>query len=363
MVAATQTQDTPTVPVLRREDVDTLIPGVDLWDFWPIQHRDGTVAEFTGGPLFVMLAAPILPDPDDRHAIARLRLCQRTAAGWRDLGYLLPGDLSPGSREWAGSAVLSDDARSITLYFTAAGRRGEKALSFEQRLFETRAMVEAGETGVRLVDWTAPVESIAADGLTYMRNMTGGGGIGTIKAFRDPGYFRDPADGREYLLFTASLAGSRSEWNGAIGVACHAGEQGWLLRPPLISADGVNNELERPHIVTCAGRYYLFFSTQAKVFAEGGPAGPTGLYGFVADRFDGPWRPLNETGLVLANPRAAPAQAYSWIVMSDLSVLSFADMVGLDRPPADVADARAHFAGGPAPSIQLVLDGDRAWPL
>ena len=44
--------------------------------------------------------------------------------------------------------------------------------------------------------------------------MTGGGAIGTIKAFRDPAFFRDPADGCDYLLFTASLAASASAWNG-----------------------------------------------------------------------------------------------------------------------------------------------------
>jgi levansucrase len=48
-------------------------------------------------------------------------------------------------------------------------------------------------------------------------------------------------------------------------------------------------------------------------------------------------------------------------VLSDLSVLSFADMVGLDRPPRDVAEARARFGGVPAPILRLRLDKDRAW--
>ena len=54
--------------------------------------------------------------------------------GWRDHGQVIPEGTGPGTREWAGSAVLRDDGTSATLFFTAAGRRGQKP-SFEQRLF------------------------------------------------------------------------------------------------------------------------------------------------------------------------------------------------------------------------------------
>jgi levansucrase len=133
-----------------------------------------------------------------------------------------------------------------------------------------------------------------------------------------------------------------------------------LLDVPLISADGVNNELERPHIVYHRRRYYCFWSTQQKVFAQDGPTGPNGLYGMVAERIDGPWRPINGSGLVLANPPAAPIQAYSWLVLDDLSVLSFVDRPGLPAEAADVAVTRRHFAGTPATPIQLRLDHAKA---
>jgi levansucrase len=179
----------------------------------------------------------------------------------------------------------------------------------------------------------------------YDRARETTGTVGTIKAFRDPTWFRDPADGNEYLLFTASLAASSSAFNGSIGVACRSGH-GWELRPPLITADGVNNELERPHIVVADSRYYLFWSTQASVFAPGITA-PTGLYGMVAPRLQGPWTPINGTGLVIGNPPAAPDQAYSWLVLADLRVTSF-----IDRCPG--------FVGRPAPELRLMLSGDSA---
>lgn len=344
-------------PVIAREQVSPLLPRYDLWDFWPVQEQDGRVARIDGGELMMLLSAPAEADPEARHARARIRLMHKRGDDWADLGPLLPDGFAPGSREWAGSAIIDQDHRNLTLYFTAAGVRGEAEPSFDQRLFETRASLAPGP---RLSGWSEPVESIARDGRIYQSDLVGGGAIGTIKAFRDPAYFRDAADGSEHLVFAASLAGSASPWNGAVGHAARLDGR-WTLQPPLIAADGVNNELERPHLVAAAGLYYLFWSTQAKVFASGGPTGPNGLYGMVADRFAGPYRPINGSGLVFANPSAAPFQAYSWLVLDDLRVLGFADNVGLNRLPAGPAEARAHFGGTPAPELQLRLQGDRAW--
>ncbi len=335
-----------------------LLPNVDLWDYWPVQELDGRVAQIGGGTLYFLLSAAAQGDPEARHGLARLRMMHRTPHGWADLGLVFPDGFAPGSREWSGSTVVDADHTVMTLYFTAAGTRGEKTLGFEQRLFVTHAaLIDADPPTIGT--WSRPVEIVAADGETYLREMSGGGAIGTIKAFRDPYFFRDPADGVELILFTASLAASLSPWNGAIGMARRDGG-GWTLLPPLIAADGVNNELERPHVVVHDGRYYCFWSTQAKVFASDGPAGPTGLYGMVADALAGPWHPLNGSGLVVANPAAFPHQAYSWLVQHDLTVISFVDFPGLAAIPGDAADARRHFGGTPAPELRLRLDGDRA---
>ncbi|MFD1786147.1 glycoside hydrolase family 68 protein [Sphingomonas floccifaciens] len=335
-----------------------VLPGIDIWDHWPVIDRNGRTVEFPGGPLVVALTAPVLPDPDDRHAIARLRLMQVGPDGWRDFGHLLPDGFDPGSREWAGTAVLEHDRRTLSLYYTSAGVRGEAKPSFLQRLLLTRGRLTFIGGAARVADWTPLEEIVTPDDILYQSDMTGGGAVGAIKAFRDPFPYIDPDTGLEHVLFTASRAGSDSAWNGQIGIARREAE-GWVLLPPLVDADGVNNELERPHIVRHDGRLLLFWSTQAKVFADGGPRGPTGLYGVIADSLYGPWRPLNGTGLVLANPAEAPFQAYSWLVNDDLSVWSFADLVGLASPPVDVAQARSAFAGTPAPVVSLEVDGDR----
>lgn len=350
------------IPVIDPALPRPLIANLDLWDMWPAQLDDGHVAVIGGGTLWFILSSAQLADPDLRHGYARIRLLHERDGVWRDCGHALPDDMNPGSREWAGSSVYDPATRRLTLYFTAAGHRGDDRSSWAQRLFQTTGTVCVGDDGaVEVDDWSTATESVVADDVHYVRVLPGMGEPGFIKGFRDPAFFRDPANGHDYLILTASFKNGASPWNGAIGVAEATGIEAapWRLLPPLISMDGVNNELERPHIVAHAGRYYLFFSTQTKMFAPGVPAGPNGLYGMVADTLMGPYRPLNGSGLVAANPESAPYQAYSWWVTADLVVHGFADLLGdsTTQPIDEPQWRRTHFGGVPAPRFQLILDG------
>lgn len=344
-------------PLICEADVVPLADGLGVWDAWPVQERDGRPWVLdTGETLWTALAAPRFDDPDERHAHARIHLFLRQDAGWKHLGPAMPEGFAPGSREWSGSAVMDAGSQTLTLYFTAAGRRGETALSFEQRIFSAEASPHLQHGGVRLTNWCNLREIITRDPAHYMATEGDHGTIGTIKAFRDPGYFRDPADGCHYLFFAGSLAGSQSAFNGVVGVATAPADapSDWQLLPPVISADGLNNELERPHIIYHDGLYYLFWSTQSHVFNPAS-VGPTGLYGMVSTSLLDGWKPLNGSGLVFANPPQAPAQAYSWLVLPDLSVTSFVDQWGTD---ASVSPRR--FGGTFAPFLKLRLDGSTA---
>ena len=347
-----------TAPLIGDADFSRVSSDIDIWDAWPLQDRAGNPALIGQGEiLWMALAAPHRDDPDERHGIARIHLFQHNAAGWTALGPVFPDGFTPGSREWSGSAVLDADGRSVTIFFTATGKRGEEELTFTQRLFRARAVLAGASGAYRLGDWQGPDEFVRGDPRWYMASDAGSGSVGTIKAFRDPAYFPDPASGADYAFFAASLAGSDNAFNGVIGAArADADMSGsWTLLPPILGADGLNNELERPHVLMHGGHYYLFWSTQKHVFDPAGPVGPTGLYGMVSDRIDGGWQPLNGTGLVFANPPEAPGQAYSWLVLPDLSVISFVDNWG-QGPDSGIRRFGASFA----PLLHLRLDGQTA---
>lgn len=345
-------------PIIREADVLPMADGLGIWDAWPVQERDGRPWVLdTGETLWMALASPRFVDPDERHAHARIHLFLRQDAAWKHMGPAMPDGFAPGSREWSGSAVMDTDNDILTLYFTAAGRRGETVLTFEQRIFSAEASPHLQHDGMRFTNWRNLQEIISRDPTYYMATEGDQGTIGTIKAFRDPSYFRDPADGRHYLFFSGSLAGSQSSFNGVVGVAAAPANapSDWQLLPPVISADGLNNELERPHVVHRGGLYYLFWSTQSHVFNPAG-VGPTGLYGMVSAHLLDGWEPINGGGIVFANPLQAPAQAYSWLVLPDLSVTSFVDQWGTDAASA----TPRRFGGTFAPFLKLRLQGSSA---
>lgn len=353
-----------TIPLIDPADVHPILPGIDLWDLWPLQNADGTTALFDGASLWFVLCAPALPDPEARHDIVRIRLMTHAADGtWRDHGHALPDGFNPGSREWAGSALWHPETGEVTLFYTVAGYPDEEARSFAQRLFQTRGKLNTDDFTIS--GWSDPHENIIADDVNYTLVNQREGAPGFIKGFRDPAHFRDPKTGETYIVFTGSLKASTHAFNGCIGIARARDEAltQWDILPPILSADGLNNEQERPLLIHRGGHYYLFWSTQRKVFAPDGPSGPNGVYGAVADDVLGPWRPLNGTGLVAANPEEAPFQTYSWWVDAALDVWGFIDYPACtaETKVDDPAWRRAHFGGTPAPTFRIGLDGDRAW--
>lgn len=363
-VAAIGSRSMPEIPLIGPAEARPAFDHLHLWDLWPVETVDGDIVSIGGEELWVIMSAPRSLHPDERHHVARLRLAQFGELGWRDCGHLLPQGLNPGAREWAGSTIYDPSTGKLVLFYTAAGRRGDTRTSYEQRLFQVEGRLTVEGDTVAAHDWGEPFENIVSDDLDYVVAREAEGVPGFIKAFRDPAHFRDPSDGTSYLLFTASLKQSASDFNGAIGIARASGQDllSWELLAPLISADGLNNELERPVMRLVDGRYYVFWSTQRRVFAPDGPSGPNGLYGMVAESLFGPYRPMNGTGLVACNPAAEPFQSYSWWVTKGLEVIGFVDNWGLEgRSLEDNPDlVVSQFGGTPSPRFRLQLDGDQS---
>lgn len=329
-----------------------------VWDLWPVQEMDGRPTTVHGAELWMTLSAPSVGHPELRHDSARLRLLAKADNEWTDLGHVFTDGSSPGSREWSGSAVRRPDG-TISTFYTAAGDRGESKPTYHQRVVEARPQLIVDRDAIRLERQVEHRTIVRSGSHGYLPADEIDGGPGRIKAFRDPGWFRDPADGSEYLLIAASVP-YRDRYSGAVALA-KASPGGWALCPPLVVADGVNHEIERPHIVVHDSRYYLFFCTHRDSFDPRGAA-PTGLYGFVGHSVAGPYAPLNGSGLVVGNPLTHPDQAYAWLVLSDLRVVGFANYLpGIHPDPrqAHADQARTQFAGTIAPVLDLALDGAR----
>jgi levansucrase len=345
-----------TAPAIGAQEPPRVLQDDDIWDLWPVQEVDGSPSVADGQELWMALSAPAVGHPEGRHDVARLRLLAWTGDVWHDLGAVFGDGVSPGSREWSGSAVRRGDG-SVSIYYTAAGHRGEARPTFVQRVMEARPQLITGDGRVRLDGPIEHHEILRSDGQIYLPADELEGAPGQIRAFRDPGWFLDPADGREYLLVAASVSGR----DGVMGAVALAAEEraGWSLMPPLLVADGINHEIERPHVVFHESRYYLFLVTQRHTFHPPACA-PTGLYGFVAPSLTGPYEPLNGSGLVIRNPSDEPDQAYAWWVLPDLRAVSFVNYRsadGRDMRQTRAREARACFGGTIAPVVQLALDG------
>lgn len=360
-IAGLELATLPEAPLIHARDAAKILPDLDVWDVWPLQLSDGSVAKVAGGTIWMILSAPCHSDPGARHDVARTRMLYKVGEDWRDCGNLFPERLNPGTREWSGAAHYDPQSSTVTAYFTAAGRQGDPSRQFEQRLFQTQGYLDIKDGAPKAQNWSDPVESVTNDGSLYVDLSVDQGRPGHIRGFRDPYWFCDPATGLRYLIFAGSLADAKSDYNGVVGIAIADAGNTFTLLPPLISGDGVVNEMERPHLVIHAGAYYLFWSSQSHVFAPGTPPAPTGLYGMVAPNLMGPYAPLNGTGLVITNPASEPRQAYCWQVLDTLEVISFVDHWGLEgRSTADdPALNRAQFGGTIAPMLKIAIDGHK----
>jgi levansucrase len=363
-LAKTATQAPAAQAIFKPHQVLPIMEDLFLWDLWPFQTDDGAVAEFEDFSLWIVLSAPRTPNELERHDVARLRLLTLKDDIWIDCGLVLPEEFSPGTRQWSGSTRIDVATGKVTLWFTAAGSKSEPGRHFEQQLYNIVGWLNTSGPLPKIERWENLTQCAVNTGELYLDLKQNQGVAGRIKGFRDPYWFRDPNDGKGYLLFTGSKSAgtSKSDFDGVIGLAeanDHEGLSPFTLRPAILDADGVASELELPHMLFRDGLYYLFWSTQSVMFAPEGPIIPTGLFGMVGRSVHGPFEPLNGSGLVLANPIEEPRQAYAWQVLPSLKVISFVDYWGQSQHPETSKEA-IPFCGTLAPMVEIVLDGNTA---
>ncbi|MFT4124747.1 MAG: glycoside hydrolase family 68 protein [Gordonia sp. (in: high G+C Gram-positive bacteria)] len=330
-------------------DFPVMSDDVWLWDTWPLTDLSMRPVSVCGRHVIIGLVAPRAIAFDDRHAIARIGwFTSCDGHQWNYRGHLIPDGVALGTRQWSGSAVLIGD--QVHLFYTACGSGDDPGADWErtdyvQRVAHATATVEATPDGFdlgarRFLDSVIVAEG---DGRLYQTHHEAEGSE-ILYGFRDPFVFGD--DGDVLMLFSGNQPGPGCfTANVGLARALDSALDRWELLPPLLHAVGVNQQLERPHLVRDNGLYYLFFLSHRETYAPG-LSGPDGLYAFVSERLRGGYRPVNGSGLVMANPLDRPPERYADYVMPNWLVEGFIDMVGDRR------------GGTLAPTLHLTADGD-----
>lgn len=344
-----------------------------VWDTWPLRDINGQVVSFQGwSVIFALVADRTKYGWHNRNDGARIGyFYSRGGSNWIFGGHLLKDGANPRSWEWSGCTIMAPStANSVEVFFTSVNDTPSESVPAQ-----CKGYIYADDKSVWFDGFDKVTDLFQADGLYYADYAEN-----NFWDFRDPHVFINPEDGKTYALFEGNVAMERGTvavgeeeigpvppktetpdgaryCAAAIGIAQALNEARteWKLLPPLVTAFGVNDQTERPHVVFQNGLTYLFTISHHSTYADG-LSGPDGVYGFVSENgIFGPYEPLNGSGLVLGNPSSQPYQAYSHYVMTNGLVTSFIDTI----PSSDPNVYR--YGGTLAPTIKLELVGHRSF--
>jgi levansucrase len=404
----------PTVP----QDFPDMSDGqVWVWDSWTLTDGAAAQPSFKGWEVLFSLVANRNLGFDDRHTYARLGYFFRKAdipdeqrpanGGWTYGGLVFPDGASGAifedqsfshQTEWSGSTRIFDGNKLRIFYTGVAFYRNEDGANrkpYDPRLVQSEGRIFADENGVWLTGFRDQHDMLQADGKYYQN-----GEQNEFFNFRDPFTFEDPAHpGKTFMVFEGNTAAKRGDRvcteedmgyaegdphaetadevmdrgahyqlaNVGLAVADNKALTEWTFLPPILSANCVNDQTERPQIYIKDGKYYLFTITHRSTYAAG-VDGPEGVYGFVGDGIRSDFQPVNRgSGLALGSPanlnfatgfpfdpdfnqHPGQFQAYSHYVMPDGLVQSFIDTVGTTD------DFRR--GGTLAPTVRVNIEGD-----
>lgn len=320
---------------------------LDVWDSWPLQNSDGTVATYKGFHLVFALAG----DPSrawDTHIYLFYQKAGETSVeSWKSAGrvfqdsdHLSANDpiLAQQVEEWSGSATLTTD-NQIRLFYTDRGPLDlSRGLYGKQTLTTAQVNLSQPDASTIQVNGVQDLKSIfdGGDGSVYQNVQQGQVLQGDNHTLRDPHYVED--QGHKYLVFeanTGTTTGYQGEdsldnqayyggstrffinqqkalLNGSMKTAAEAanGAIGIIelnndytlkkVMPPLIASNLVTDEIERANVFKLDGRWYLFTDSRgSKMTIDGIAQKDIYMLGYSADSLTGSYQPLNGSGLVL----------------------------------------------------------------
>lgn len=360
------------------------------WDSWALRDIDGHTITYNGWYILFSLIANrqktggnTIEGWSRRNDFASIGYYySRTGNGsdWKFGGHVIAKGANKRSWQWSGCAVMREGTADIVdLFYTSVNEDPPESV-----VAHTVGRLCCNEEHVWFQGFEKCEDLFAADGkhyATFRQNQ--------FWDFRDPHVVRNPDDGQIYVLFEGNIAGKRGTIlpttldmgpvpagtvepdsgrfsTAAIGIARLTSDASkgdfskWELLPPLVTALGVNDQAERPHVVFKDDMTYLFTIAHDSFFS-GVAKGPDGVYGFVSrDGLFGPYKPMNSSGLVLGNPTSAPKETYSHFIDTEGFVQSFIDIVpAKGSDPEQQGDYR--IGGTLAPTVRLVLEGESSY--
>ncbi|CCK83915.1 Fructosyltransferase [Lactobacillus equicursoris 66c] len=346
---------------------------MDIWDSWPVQDPEtGYVENWNGYQLVVAMMG--IPHKSDSHLyLLYNKYGDNNFANWKVAGSIFGYNNDPSTGQWSGSAMLNADG-SIQLFYTNVVYHGEN----NQRLATATINIGQNADGVYIKNVENDHIYFVGDGTVYQNFSQWQNGTNSSvnnPQLRDAHIFKD-SDGTYYIAFetaTGDLGDEAEssahiyEWgryggnaaynlsellklvnsdtlnqraavaNGAIGLLkldmsdpknpkVATDENGKLvLYQPLVKTVLSGDEIERPDLIKLDGKYYLFTvgrltrttDTDLLFKANSNIGDNVVMLGFVSDKADGGFTPLNGDGLVLGAsvPSTWRTATYSYYVV------------------------------------------------
>lgn len=320
---------------------------LDVWDSWPLQNADGTVANYNGYNLVFALAG----DPErpwDTHIyLFYQKIGDTSIDSWKSAGRVFKYSdqleandsiLKDQAEEWSGSATLTADGKVRLFYTNRHPWDPQRGFYGKQTLTTAQVNLSQLDGDTLKIDGVEDLKSIfdGGDGKVYQNIEQGNVTAGDNHTLRDPHYVED--NGHKYLVFEANtgtedgyqgdeslfnkayyggseiffqtekdklLSGDKkhdaSVANGALGII-ELNDDYTLKKvmKPLITSNTVTDEIERANVFKMNGKWYLFTDSRgSKMTIDGISDKDIYMLGFVSDSLTGTYKPLNKTGLVL----------------------------------------------------------------
>ncbi|MFS1663906.1 glycoside hydrolase family 68 protein [Streptococcus sp. zg-JUN1979] len=405
------------MPAMTTVDAQTMeLTDLDIWDSWPVQDLDTKlVSNWNGYQLVVAMAGA--PNKNSNHLYLLYNdYKDNNFANWRNAGPIFGYYANADEQQWSGSATVNSDG-TIQLYYTKNDTSYGKLN--HQRLATATLNLKVVDGEVVIDSVTNDRELFAGDGYHYQTyqqfestfnddiNNDGFADRADNYTLRDPHIVKDD-DGTRYLVFEANTGlenyqglhqlydfknyGGDTKYNvknflsflnnkektkigawanGAIGIVRLVGSEKVPIvaeaYTPLVTTHLVTDEVERPSVVKVGNRYYLFTAsriskssdTEGTIKVRKDVGDDVVMLGFVSDSLRGPYKPLNNSSVVLtasvpADWRTATYSYYAVPVEgSDDTILVTAYMTNR----GEIAGVGNNSTWAPSFLVQLSPDG------